>query len=209
MIQPGDPAPDFELPAANAEGTVALAAYRARRPVLVALFRGLYCPFCRQQMGRLSRAAPALRAAGIEPVGIVATAADRARMYFRMRPLDLPLGADPDLRTHRAYGLGHLARDAAAHQMVETAARQLALDLRIEIPPGQEARQVVDRADGFAAGDSDKADRERHQIQLTGQFLVDREGIVRWCNHETAATYAVFPDDKMLLSRVTDLGGSA
>lgn len=40
--QPGEPAPDFTLPAANREGTVSLADYRDRSPLLVALFRGLY-----------------------------------------------------------------------------------------------------------------------------------------------------------------------
>lgn len=41
-LQPGDPAPDIALPAVVGEGTITLADYRGRRPVLVALFRGLY-----------------------------------------------------------------------------------------------------------------------------------------------------------------------
>jgi len=41
-VQPGEPAPDFMLPAANREGTVSLADYRGRSPLLLALFRGLY-----------------------------------------------------------------------------------------------------------------------------------------------------------------------
>ena len=41
-VQVGEPAPDFTLPAADREGTVSLAAYRDRSPVLLALFRGLY-----------------------------------------------------------------------------------------------------------------------------------------------------------------------
>ena len=41
-VAPGEPAPDFMLAAAHAEGTVSLAEYRGRHPVLVALFRGLY-----------------------------------------------------------------------------------------------------------------------------------------------------------------------
>lgn len=41
-VQPGEPAPDFTVPAANREGTVSLADYRGRSPVLLALFRGLY-----------------------------------------------------------------------------------------------------------------------------------------------------------------------
>ena len=41
-VQPGEPAPDFTLPAAHREGSVSLADYRGRSPLLLALFRGLY-----------------------------------------------------------------------------------------------------------------------------------------------------------------------
>lgn len=42
LVRPGEPAPDFTLPAANREGTVALSDYRGKSPVLLAMFRGLY-----------------------------------------------------------------------------------------------------------------------------------------------------------------------
>ena len=42
LVAAGEPAPDFALPAAHAEGSVSLAEYRGRHPVLLALFRGLY-----------------------------------------------------------------------------------------------------------------------------------------------------------------------
>jgi len=41
-VQPGEPAPDFTVPAAHREGTVSLADYRGRSPLLLALDRGLY-----------------------------------------------------------------------------------------------------------------------------------------------------------------------
>jgi len=41
-LAPGEPAPDFTLPAAHGDGTVSLTDYRGRNPVLLALFRGLY-----------------------------------------------------------------------------------------------------------------------------------------------------------------------
>ncbi len=41
-LNPGEPAPDFTLPAADREGTVSLADYRGKNPVLLTLFRGLY-----------------------------------------------------------------------------------------------------------------------------------------------------------------------
>jgi peroxiredoxin len=41
-LRPGDPAPNFVLPAVNRQGQVSLADYRGRSPVLVGLFRGLH-----------------------------------------------------------------------------------------------------------------------------------------------------------------------
>ena len=41
-VAPGEPAPDFMIAAAHDDGTVSLADYRGRRPLLLALFRGLY-----------------------------------------------------------------------------------------------------------------------------------------------------------------------
>ncbi len=41
-VQPGEPAPDFALPAVHQAGEVSLADYRGRSPVLLVLLRGLY-----------------------------------------------------------------------------------------------------------------------------------------------------------------------
>jgi peroxiredoxin len=41
-LAPGERAPDIVLPSGHGEGTVSLADYRGKSPVLVALFRGLY-----------------------------------------------------------------------------------------------------------------------------------------------------------------------
>ena len=41
-LRPGEEAPDFSLPEAHREGSISLAEYRGKTPVLVALLRGLY-----------------------------------------------------------------------------------------------------------------------------------------------------------------------
>src|SRR5258706_11433468 len=108
-LQPGDRAPDFELPAVNQEGVVSLAEYRAKGPVLVALFRGLHCPFCRRQIANLAATRNRLAQEGVETLAIVNTPAPRARQYFQYRPTPVVLAADPDVQTHRAFGLGETA----------------------------------------------------------------------------------------------------
>ena len=42
FLNPGDPAPDFALPAVNRDGQVSLDDFRGRSPVLLGLFRGLH-----------------------------------------------------------------------------------------------------------------------------------------------------------------------
>src|SRR5262245_13871577 len=198
-IDIGDRAPDFELPAVDGDGIVSLARYRGTSSVLLVFFRGLYCPFCRRQMAQLSLATDPLRAVGIETIGVVATAPNRARLYFRFKPLRFSMGADPDLVTHRAYGLPVIERNTEAGEMVERAAQRLAGELGLAAPPGQ-GREIIDAADGFERLESDATDRARHQIQLVGQFLVDHGGVIRWRHTEDRASYALFPSAAELLS---------
>ena len=105
VIQPGDPAPDFTLPAVQRDGTVSLADYRGRSPLLLAFFRGIYCPFCRRQVAKLGLAQEKLRAAGVETLAVVASPLERTRLYFQYRPTRVPLAVDPDLASHRAFGI--------------------------------------------------------------------------------------------------------
>lgn len=182
-VAPGEPAPDFKLPAADREGSVSLSDYRGRSPVLLALFRGLYCPFCRRQIAQLGLTAEKLREAGVETLGIVATSAERARLYFRFRPARIPMGADPDLTTHAAYGLSRFAMTPEILAAVDVAALAWAREAGVPAQPGQ-AHAAVGALDGFQPLPSDEADAERQQAQLIGQFLIDRDGIVRWAHVE-------------------------
>ena len=80
-LQPGDPAPEFTLPAANREGTISLNDLRGR-PFLIGFFRGLHCPFCRRQVVQLASVQPALKAAGVETIAVVNTpVASRSHLY--------------------------------------------------------------------------------------------------------------------------------
>jgi AhpC/TSA family len=163
---------------------VSLADYRGHRPVLLALFRGLYCPFCRRQMVQLAMSLEkVLQRFDVGILAVVATAPERTRLYYRFHPPRFPVAADPDLTTHRAYGLPRLPKTPDIMQMVEAAAADMARDLGIPTTPGQ-AGDAILRFDGFEPLESDRQDAERDQALVIGQFLIDREGIVRWVNIE-------------------------
>src|SRR5262245_36231205 len=104
-LQPGEPAPSFWLPAIHRDGMISSTDYLGKKPVLIALFRGLWCPFCRRAIVQLGRASAKLEAVGVETLGVVATTPENARLYFKFRPTKVPLVADSELITHQAFRL--------------------------------------------------------------------------------------------------------
>jgi peroxiredoxin len=206
-VAPGEPAPNFTLPAIDRMETVSLADYRGRSPVFLALFIGLWCPFCRRQIAQMGKTESKLKAVGVETLGVVATPAENARLYFKYRPTRMRLAADPELVTHRAYGL---PKPTPTPEMME-AMGSIKINPTGELPeplPIPEAAMTLARMDGYANTDTDQADLNRQWPQLKGQFLIDRDGIVRWANIECAeglAEIGKFPSDEEILTAVRSL----
>jgi peroxiredoxin len=202
-IQPGDLAPEFTLPAVERDGTVSLADYRGRSPLFLALFIGLWCPFCRRQIAQMGATEAKLKAVGVEALGIVATPPANARLYFKYRPTRLRLGADPALSTHRAYGV---PKPAPTPEMMQAMA-SLRINPTGELPealPIPEAAAAVGRFDNYTNTETDQADIDRQWPQLKAQFLIDRDGVVRWTNVECAreglAGLGKFPTDTEIVT---------
>lgn len=184
-ISPGEPAPEFVLPAADGSGTVSLADYRGRTPVFLPLFIGLWCPFCRRSIAHMASTEPMLKALGVETLGVVATAPENARLYFRFRPTRLRLAADPELSIHRAYGVPKPTPTPELIQALETT--RINPDGMFPEPlPVMEAAATAAKLDGYTDNQTDQADKQRQWPQLKAQFLIDRDGIVRWANVECA-----------------------
>jgi hypothetical protein len=75
--------------------------------------------------------------------------------------------------------------------------------------PVVEAYETLGRLDGYTPTEGDMADFERHRAQLTAQFLVDPDGVVRWVNIECARDgldgVGQMPSDEDLLAAVRAL----
>jgi peroxiredoxin len=202
-LQPGDPAPDFILPSVQTDTTVSLSDYRGRSPLFLSLFRGLYCPFCRRAIAHMAGSAEKLKPLGIESLGVVATELENARLYYRFRPLRLALAVDPGLSTHRSYGVPKMEITQEFMQAMQAARVDAEGELpgRMMIP---EASEALDKIDGFRPTAVDMRDRERQFPMLEGQFLIDRDGIVRWmyieCSREGLEGLGKFPAHDELLS---------
>jgi peroxiredoxin len=204
-LSAGNIAPDFELASVGRKGTVALSDYRGRTPVLLAMMRGLYCAFCRRHIAQLGSTRQKLMSFGVETLAIIAMPAERLRLYYRYRPVGVPLAADPELSTHRAYGLPRLELSPEIKEVVAQRHIELAHQLEIRTRDVVEIKTLLCGLDGFNPNEAEQQNRrdwsEKHGAQMIGQFLVDREGIIRWANIEGAnndglAGLEKFPTDE-------------
>jgi peroxiredoxin len=211
-VSPGEPAPDFTLPAVDGSGTVSLADYRGRSPLFLALFVGLWCPFCRRAIAQVATTEPTLKAAGVETLGIVATSPENAQLYFKFRPTRFRLAADPELTTHRAFGIPKPAATPEIMKALETT-RINPDDILPEPLPITEAAAAVAKLDDYTENETDRIDMERQWPQLKGQFLIDQDGIVRWANIECAteglAGVGKFPSSEEILTAARIVLGTA
>jgi len=193
-LQPGDHAPNVVLDAITRQGKVSIDEFRGQRPVLVGLFRGLHCPFCRRQITSMASLAGDLRELGIDSLTVVNTPIERARLYFRYHPLpNLLAASDPDRISHRAFGLPNVefteSGTAWPHKVGMDVLTSMKIDMPKELPEPMgvmAATEYLDKADGYEFTEDDRQMIAGGEGQLVGEFLLDRNGVVRWCFTEVA-----------------------
>ena len=140
-----------------------------------------------------------LKRGGVETLAVVNTPLDRARLYFKYRPTRMALAADPEAGTHRAYGVPQVEVSDTSQWPFRATPEDLGT-VRInpsgELPaalPAPEANAELNRRDGFQPTEVDEQIAAAHGTLLSGYFLLDRDGIVRWAHIEA-------------WERITDLG---
>jgi peroxiredoxin len=180
LLGPGDPAPDFDLPAADRDERISLSDYYRRGPVLLLLLRGLYCSFCRRHISQLRSTCDLLHGAGIGMLGVVIASAERSRLYFRFGHSPcFPVAAAPDRSVHRAYGLRPVERTpeamAAGIQRAAELLREMNIDSR------GDPFNTMHHYDGWVDTPEDDAEFKR-PIQSVGYYFIDRQGIIRWAS---------------------------
>lgn len=212
-LHAGDPAPDFVLPAINREGSVSLTQLCATGPVLLALMRGLHCPFCRRQLTSLATTRQKLAHEGVETVAVLITPMQRARQYFQYRPTPVTLASDPEVKTHRAFGLletalvpddahpadVHWPRTVTMQQLLKSAVQIEDMPAPMNIMAASEFLNVHD---GYEMSEGDRQAFASHGMQWAGQFLIDARGTIRWSFVEAADSLNGFgcsPDDEEIL----------
>ena len=187
-LQPGDSAPEVVLDAIAHDGKITLRDFQGRSPILIGLFRGLHCPFCRRHITAMSRLDGTLRERGIESIAVVNTTLERARLDFRFHPLpNIIAASDPESVSHRAFGLPNVLFTENETDWPRKVGMNVAAAMRIDMPGEMPAPmdpfaafQFLNEKDGYALTEADLRMDAAGKAQLVGEFLVDRDGIVRW-----------------------------
>jgi peroxiredoxin len=192
LLQPGDRAPNVVLDAISRQGQIAINDFRGQKPLLIGLFRGLHCPFCRRHLAVQAAIDRTLREKGVECIAVVNTPIDRARLYLRYHPLpDLLAASDPERASHRAFGLPNL----------DLAEVQSGLQRKIAVV----ATAALNTWDGYKMTEVDQQMAQEGGGQLFGQFLIDREGIIRWSFTEVADRMLERPNPHDLLEAASQV----
>lgn len=187
-LQPGDQAPNVVFDAISREGKIALNEFRGRSPLLVGLFRGLHCPFCRRHVAAMAQLNPALREKGVQTLAVVNTPVERARLYFRYHPIaDLLAASDPSRASHRAFGLPIVEFTETETDWPSKVGMDAIMAMRVDLPGELSepmnpvvAGDLLNEKDPYEITAADKQVRLADHMQLVGHFLLDREGVVRW-----------------------------
>lgn len=167
---------------------------------------------------QLATTAEKLQAMGIETLTIVITPIERARLYFKYRPVRIAVASDPDVMVHRAFGLPRfevMHDEGALAQWPLGVSREdfraVRNDAGGELPaplPLVAAAAELNLRDGFELTEVDVEIREKHWSQLTGHFLIDRTGIIRWTHVEAErgiSDLGRYPGDEEILAAVRAL----
>jgi peroxiredoxin len=186
-IKLNNPAPDFSVPEVMGEGTVALKDYKGLRPVLLGLFRGLHCPFCRRQVVQMDGYSVRLDELGVAALAIINTELPRARAYYGRQSIGMRLGVDPKWDTHRRYGIPESRLTFGKTDWPTKINPLTALTTKMN-PDGDLAKPVrlinlntaVNSADGFELTEVDKKTKSDYGMTGAGFTLIDRTGTVRW-----------------------------
>lgn len=127
---------------------------------------------------------PALRDKGVDELTVVNPPIERARLYFRFRPMpNLLVAADPERTSHRAFGLPNLEFTESESEWPRKASMGQIMSMRInitgELPEPLDpfaAAEALNTMDGYVITDSDQRMMAAGAGQLVGEFLLDREG---------------------------------
>ena len=182
--------------------------------MLVGLYRGLHCPFCRRHIATISKLTPALNAKGIESLAVGNTPVDERVSISGI----IQCGAARGVRslanfTSRLWVTElHITEDDTAwpQKVSMTDVKAMRLNVPDEMPEPMDpfaTLEYLNQKDGYEIAEADRQVIATGVGQLVGQFLLDRNGIVRWTFSEVFdGGLGVAPNSDEMMSAVSEIG---
>jgi len=149
-LKVGDHAPDFTL--FNAYGKpVSLSSQLAKGPVVLAFYRGAWCPYCNMELQSLRGALPHFERLGATLIAVTPQQPDKSLEQVKKDHFSFEILSDLDSTVMRAYRLYYVVPDELSALYQD----RFGLDLATYNGPG------------------------RYELPVPGTFVIDRTGTVR------------------------------
>jgi peroxiredoxin len=134
---------------------VSLSSLYAKGPLLLAFYRGGWCPYCSSENHALATAYPEYQKRGVTPVTVSVDTPDAEAKTKATYAIPFPVLSDTDATMIEAFHVVNHVDDA-------TFAKMKGLGLDLESYSG----------------------KSHHKIAIPSLFLIDRTGVVRWAHSD-------------------------
>ncbi len=173
MKEYGDPAPDRlgvlapgtgipvgqkvpDVHARDLDGRdVTLSSFYAKGPILLAFYRGGWCPYCSFENHALATAYPEYQKRGVTPVTVSVDKPDAEAKTKATYAIPFPVLSDSDATMIEAFHVVNHVDDSTLAKMK-----------------------------GFGVDLENYSGKTHHEIAIPALFLIDRTGLVRWAHSD-------------------------
>jgi peroxiredoxin len=153
-IPVGQKVPDIHARALEGED-VSLSSLYTKGPILLAFYRGGWCPYCSTENHALATAYPEYQKRGVTPVTVSVDTPDAEAKTKATYAIPFPVLSDSDATMIEAF---HVVNKVDA----DTLAKMKGFGVDLERSSG----------------------KTHHEIAIPSLFLVDRMGVVRWAHSD-------------------------
>jgi len=153
-IPVGQNVPDARVEDIHGE-PVLLSSLYAKGPILLAFYRGGWCPYCNFEIRALTVAYREFQKRGVTPVAVSVDQPDQAATTNATWSIPFPVLSDSDLALHQPF---HVVNKVDGEQLATL--RKYGVDL-----------------EAFSG-------RTHHVIAIPALFLIDQRGVVRWAHSD-------------------------
>jgi peroxiredoxin len=134
---------------------VSLSSLYAKGPILLAFYRGGWCPYCSSENHALATAYPEYQKRGVTPVTVSVDTPDAEAKTKATYAIPFPVLSDSDAKMIEAFHVVNKVDDPTLAKMK-----------------------------GFGVDLESYAGKPHHEIAIPSLFLIDRTGVVQWAHSD-------------------------